>query len=139
MKLMCGDLEPTSGTVYRHHHLRVAKFHQHLTEQLNMNMSSVEWMCAQFPDVKFQEMRSVVGKFGLTGKSQVIPMEQLSDGQRRRVVFSWLAKMNCHLLLLDEPTNFLDPETIDALAEGIREFDGGVVLISHDFRLIDQV
>src|SRR5690606_27958409 len=75
----------------------------------------------------------------LTGKSQVIPMCQLSDGQRRRVVFAWLSQRNCHLLMLDEPTNFLDMDTIDALAEGINEFDGGVVLISHDFRLINQV
>src|SRR5690348_243554 len=66
-------------------------------------------------------------------------MEQLSDGQLRRVVFAWLSQKNCHLLMLDEPTNFLDLETIDALAEGIREFDGGVMLVSHDFRLINQV
>jgi ATP-binding cassette, subfamily F, member 2 len=84
-------------------------------------------------------MRGVVGKFGLTGKSQLVPMEQLSDGQLRRVVFCWLSQKNAHLLMLDEPTNFLDPETIDSLADAIRAYDGGVVLVSHDFRLIDQV
>lgn len=100
MKLMVGQLEATGGQVYRHHHLRIARFHQHLTEQLDLSKSAVEWMCLEFGGVKPQEMRAIVGRFGLTGKSQVIPMEQLSDGQRRRVVFSWLAQKNCHLLML---------------------------------------
>ena len=139
MKLMCGQLEPVEGTVYRHHHLRIARFHQHLTEQLDLDLSAVEWMCGQFPGIKFQDMRSIVGRFGLSGKAQTMKMAQLSDGQRRRVVFAWLSQKNCHLLMLDEPTNFLDSESIDALAEGIEHFDGGVVVISHDFRLIDQV
>ena len=66
-------------------------------------------------------------------------MKNLSDGQRCRVIFAWLAGRAPHLLLLDEPTNHLDMETIDALAEAINEFEGGLLLVSHDFRLINQV
>ena len=55
------------------------------------------------------------------------------------MVFAWLASQAPHILLLDEPTNHLDMETIDALAEAIKDFDGGLMLVSHDFRLINQV
>lgn len=66
-------------------------------------------------------------------------MKNLSDGQRCRVIFSWLAFQTPHMLLMDEPTNHLDMETIDALALALLEFNGGVLLVSHDFRLISQV
>ncbi|KAI9362126.1 P-loop containing nucleoside triphosphate hydrolase protein [Zopfochytrium polystomum] len=139
LKLLLGDLEPTQGSINRHHHLRLGRLTQHMHEQLDLSISAVEWLCRQFPDIKPQDMRREIGKFGLTGKSQVVPMRQLSDGQRRRVVFGYLGMRSPHLILMDEPTNALDIETIDALAEAIDAFDGGVIFITHDFRLIDQV
>jgi hypothetical protein len=66
-------------------------------------------------------------------------MSQLSDGQKARIVFSKLAMDKPHLLMLDEPTNHLDMESIDSLARMINDFKGGLVLVSHDMRLISQV
>jgi len=141
LKLITGDNQPLDGAVSKNGHCKVAFYHQHLDEVLDLEMNVLDWMEKQYPEnfTDRTQTRSWCGRYGLTGKHQTNPMGHLSDGLKRRVTFAWLAMQNAHVLLLDEPTNHLDLETIDSLARAINDFDGGMVLVSHDFRLISQV
>jgi len=91
-------------------------------------------------DVKdFDQWRQQLGMYGISGNRQTRPMQTMSDGYRTRVVMMLLALRSPQMLLLDEPTNHLDMECIDGLARGINNYKGGLILVSHDFRLISQV
>jgi ATP-binding cassette subfamily F protein 2 len=75
----------------------------------------------------------------VTGDKQTLPIKTMSPGFRARLVFCLMSLRNPHMLLLDEPTNPLDMDMIDSLALAIKNFAGGLVLVSHDFRLLEQV
>lgn len=141
LKLMIGELDATLGRVSRHPGLKIGRYHQHSVDQLDLNASPVEYMQKRFASLEMgiDNWRKRLGQFGLTGKQQTNPIRLLSDGQRARVCFAEMAVNAPNMLLLDEPTNSLDIECIDSLADALKAFDGGVILVSHDFRLIDQV
>lgn len=138
LKLMVGANIPVEGQVKAHQHLKLGYFHQHLSDQLDEDISPLEYMMKTF-DEDPQAMRRVIGRFGVTGKDQTTPIKILSDGIKSRVCLAEIAYREPHMLLLDEPTNHLDMESIDALADAINDFNGGLILVSHDFRLISQV
>mmetsp|Transcript_14730 Transcript_14730/g.26046 ORF Transcript_14730/g.26046 Transcript_14730/m.26046 type:complete len:409 (-) Transcript_14730:218-1444(-) len=144
LKLMTGELSPTEGVISRHSHLVIGKYHQHSVDVLKEDMTTLEFFQHMYPNnEKFtrdvEEWRSFVGRYGITGKMQTSLIGQLSEGQKSRIVLAMICMQNPNMLLLDEPTNHLDMEAIDALANAIKTFNGGLVLVSHDFRLIDQV
>ena len=151
LKLLIGQIQPVEGSIGRHSHLRFSYYNQHSEDQLDLSLNPIEFMMKTFPkgivvagekdrkELDAKGWRPILGKFGVTGERQKAPMYTMSDGLRTRVVFALLSLSNPHILLLDEPTNHLDMECIDSLAEAINHFEGGLVLVSHDFRLIKQV
>jgi len=143
VKLMSGELAPTEGSVKAHQHLSCAKYHQHSTDVLELDMTVLDFMKKMFPPPECKRTeevwRAYLSKFGFTPSMQTNEIGMLSDGQKSRVIFAMLAMKKNGILLLDEPTNHLDVDAVDGLAAAIKGFDGGVVLVSHDFRLIDQV
>ncbi|KAF9173925.1 hypothetical protein BGX21_011269 [Mortierella sp. AD011] len=141
LKLMTGELSATKGRVQRHMQLKLGKYNQHSADQLDMDLSPIDYMRKRFPELQQDTdfWRQTIGKYGLTGSHQTSPIGHLSHGLQTRLVFAELALSRPHMLLLDEPTNHLDMESIDSLAEAIKSFSGGVVLVSHDFRLLKEV
>jgi len=149
LKLMLNKITPCEGTVQRNSHLRIAQYNQHSHDQLDLDKTPIDFMISQYPDgmtdhtghhvMDFEKWRRVVGQFGITGNKQLMKMETMSGGMKSRMIFCIMSMVNPHMLLLDEPTNHLDMECIDSLADAINAFEGGCVLVSHDFRLIDQV
>eukprot|EP00624_Nannochloropsis_granulata_P002144 evm.model.NODE_2063_length_9545_cov_26.850393.2 len=137
LKLVTGALEPTRGEIRRNPKLRMGIYNQHFVDRLPMELSPVDYLRGLFPEETYQSVRNLLGRYGLQGHAHEIPNRDLSGGQKARVVFVELSLMAPHILFLDEPTNNLDIETIDALCEAINEFNGGVVLVSHDARLIE--
>mmetsp|Transcript_20759 Transcript_20759/g.67283 ORF Transcript_20759/g.67283 Transcript_20759/m.67283 type:complete len:581 (+) Transcript_20759:143-1885(+) len=149
LKLMRGELEATEGQVKRHSHLRIGSYNQHSAEILPDDKTPLEFMQEKYPEgimtteglkkLELDGWRAKLGQYGVRGELQTRKIGTMSDGQKSRIVFCLISLVNPHMLLLDEPTNSLDMQCIDSLADAIKAFPGGCVLVSHDFRLIDQV
>ena len=141
LKLMTGVLEPTAGSVTRNPKARIATFSQHAVDGLDLALSPLDALCRKFAatNVKEQDMRAHLGRFGVSGPLALQRMYTMSGGQKVRVALAAATFTKPHALFLDEPTNHLSAEAVEALVDGLAAYEGGLVLISHDGHLIDSV
>eukprot|EP00252_Welwitschia_mirabilis_P013965 TRINITY_DN30967_c0_g1_i1.p1 TRINITY_DN30967_c0_g1~~TRINITY_DN30967_c0_g1_i1.p1 ORF type:complete len:725 (-),score=175.34 TRINITY_DN30967_c0_g1_i1:192-2366(-) len=136
LKLISGELQPSSGTVFRSAKVRIAVFSQHHVDGLDLSSNPLLYMMRCFPGVPEQKLRAHLGSFGITGNLALQPMYTLSGGQKSRVAFAKITFTKPHILLLDEPSNHLDLDAVEALIQGLVLFQGGVLMVSHDEHLI---
>lgn len=137
LKLLIGELEPNQGDVRKNHRLHIGRYDQHSGEHLTAEETAAEYLQRLF-DLQHEKARKALGSFGLVSHAHTIRMKDLSGGQKARVALAELCLSGPDVLILDEPTNNLDIESIDALAEAINEYKGGVIIVTHDERLIRE-
>ncbi|XP_008483963.1 ATP-binding cassette sub-family F member 1 [Diaphorina citri] len=137
LNLLKGELTPNKGELRKSPRLRIGKFDQHSGEHLFPDDTPCEYLMKLF-NLPYEKSRRQLGMFGLPSYAHTIPIRDLSGGQKARVALAELTLNNPDILILDEPTNNLDIESIDALAEAIKNYQGGVILVSHDERLIRE-
>ncbi|KAL8795285.1 MAG: hypothetical protein Q9195_002296 [Heterodermia aff. obscurata] len=139
LKLLIGQLQPTSGLISQNPRLRIGFFAQHHVDALDMNASAVGFMAKNYPGKQDEEYRRHLGAFGITGTTSLQRLSLLSGGQKSRVAFACLSLTNPQILVLDEPSNHLDIEAMDALSLALRNFQGGVLMVSHDVTMLQTV
>ena len=139
LKLLIGQLAPTTGLISQNPRLRIGFFAQHHVDALDMNTSAVGFMQKTYPGRTDEDYRRHLGAFGITGMTGLQKLELLSGGQKSRVAFACLSLTNPHILVLDEPSNHLDIEAMDALATALQQFQGGVLMVSHDVTMLQNV
>lgn len=139
LKLLTQQLTPTSGLISQHARLRIGFFAQHHVDGLDLNTSAVGFMQQRYHGKSDEEYRRHLGAFGITGTTGLQKMELLSGGQKSRVAFACISLTNPHILVLDEPSNHLDIEAMDALSTALNNFQGGVLMVSHDVTMLQNV
>ena len=139
LKLLVGELEPSAGSVTRAGKLKVGYFAQHQTDQLDFQSTPYQTILRAAPKMVEPQARAHLGRFGFEQEKADTRVGDLSGGEKARLLFALMSLEAPHMMLLDEPTNHLDVDAREALVQALNEFEGAVILVSHDPHLIEMV
>jgi ATP-binding cassette subfamily F protein 3 len=138
-KLIASRLKPMDGEVRRSAKLKIGYFAQHQTEELAVEATPLQLMEQMAPQLNEPKRRAHLARFGLGQQRVTTPVGSLSGGEKARLLFSLVTREAPHILILDEPTNHLDVDARQALVQALNDYEGAVLLISHDPHLIELV
>jgi len=138
-KLLARRLEPQSGRLQKSSKLKIGFFGQHQLDEMSAEQTAYQHLASKVENGRESQIRAKLGQFGFSRDKTDVPVQKLSGGEKARLNFCLLAQDKPHLLILDEPTNHLDVDSREALIQGLNDYDGAVLLISHDPHLVSLV
>jgi len=139
VRTLVGELKPVKGNVQWGHETHVGYFPQEHEGQIPPGWSVFNWMFEQKPEAGKEGVRQVLGRMLFSGEDGDKPTATLSGGERVRTLLARLMLLKFNTLVLDEPTNHMDLEAISALRDGIQEYKGTCIFVTHDRDLVETV
>ncbi|SNS55374.1 ATP-binding cassette, subfamily F, member 3 [Sphingomonas laterariae] len=136
-RLLAAQLTPMEGTVTTAGKMRVGYFTQYQVEELDAEDTPLQHMARLMPDAKPAAVRAQLGRFGFSGDKATIEVGKLSGGERARLALALITRDAPHMLILDEPTNHLDVDAREALVQALNDYEGAVVVVSHDRHMLE--